>query len=120
VEYKIREIKNNEFSLLENFLYEAIFIPKGILAPSKEIIKQPELQLYIANFGEKDSDIGLVAEVEGRIIGAVWARIMDDFGHIDDKTPSLAISLYEDFRNYGIGTALMDKILIKLKKKGFK
>jgi len=37
----------------------------------------------------------LVAEIKEKIVGAVWARIMDDYGHIDDETPSFAISLYE-------------------------
>ena len=40
---------------------------------------------------------------------------MDDYGHIDDYTPSLAISVLPDFRNMGIGTALMIKILDELK-----
>ena len=31
------------------------------------------------------------------IVGAVWSRIMKDYGHIGDDTPSLAISLYQEF-----------------------
>lgn len=31
-------------------------------------------------------------------IGAVWTRIMDDYGHVDDDTPSFAISLYKEYR----------------------
>lgn len=52
------------------------------------------------------------------IIGAVWARIMNDYGHVDDKTPSLAISLYKDHRHQGIGTALMNAMLGLLRVKG--
>ena len=47
-------------------------------------------------------------------------RIMDDYGHIDDETPSFAISLYEEYRNMGIGTALMRDMLELLKNKGYK
>ena len=47
-------------------------------------------------------------------------RIMDDYGHIDDETPSFAISLYEEYRNLGIGTALMRNMLELLKNKGYK
>ena len=46
---------------------------------------------------------------------AVWVRIMNDYGHIDDETPSLAISLYKKYRGFGIGTAMMKEILTLLK-----
>ena len=52
-------------------------------------------------------------------MGAVWSRIMEDYGHIDDETPSLAISLYKEYRGHGIGTQLMKGILSLLKEDGF-
>ena len=55
-----------------------------------------------------------------KIVGAVWVRIMNDYGHIDNEMPSFAISLYEEYRNMGIGTALMRDMLELLKKKGYK
>ena len=58
--------------------------------------------------------------MKGKIIGAVWVRIMNDYGHIDNETPSLAISLYNEYRHLGIGTALMKAILQLLKEKGYK
>ncbi len=119
MDYKIREIRKNEYSILFDFLYEAIFIPEGMDKPPKSIIEQPELQVYIEDFGKKD-DWCLVAEIKEKIVGAVWVRIMDDYGHIDDETPSFAISLYEEYRNMGIGTALMRDMLELLKNKGYK
>lgn len=120
MDYKIRRISEEEYSLLENFLYEAIFVPEGMSAPPRSIINQPELQVYITDFGKKDDDIGLVAEVDKKVVGAVWVRIMNDYGHIDNGTPSFAISLYEDYRGLGIGTALMKEMLRILKDKGYK
>lgn len=79
---------------------------RGTPAPPGSIIEQPELQVYIANFGKEKDDIGLVAEVGEKIVGAVWVRIMNDYGHIDDDTPSFAISVYPAYRGFGIGTAL--------------
>ena len=70
--------------------------------------------------GTRIGDYGLVAEVDHQIIGAVWARIMDDYGHIDNETPSLAISLYKEYRGYGIGTELMKRMLALLKYGGYK
>ena len=119
MDYRIREIRENEYCILSEFLYEAIFIPEGTEKPPKSIIEQPELQVYIADFGKSD-DWCLVAEVKEKIVGAVWVRIMNDYGHIDDETPSFAISLYEEYRNMGIGTALMRDMLEFLKNKGYK
>lgn len=119
VHYQIREIRENEYPILSDFLYEAIFIPEGMDKPPKSIIEQPELQVYIADFGKTD-DWCLVAEIEEKIVGAVWVRIMNDYGHIDNETPSFAISLYEQYRRLGIGTALMKAMLQFLKEKGYK
>ena len=117
---KIRKLLEEEVSLLQDFLYEAIFVPEGMPAPPKSIINQPELQVYIANFGKKKDDIGLVAEVDKKVVGAVWVRIMNDYGHIDNDTPSFAISLYKDYRGFGIGTDLMKEMLRILKDRGYK
>ena len=119
VSYRIRKLRQEEIHILDDFLYEAIFIPEGTKAPPKEIIKEPELQVYVADFWEKKDDICYVAEISGKIAGAVWCRIMDDYGHVDEDTPSLAISVLEEFRQCGIGTALMQQMLTALKQQGY-
>lgn len=119
MDYRIREIRQEEYAILDDFLYEAIFIPEGVEEPPNSIIRQSELQVYVSDFGKKD-DHCLVAEVDGEIIGAVWTRIMNDYGHVDDTTPSFAISLYQDFRGQGIGTALMEEMLALLRERGYK
>lgn len=118
--YRIRELVKEEYRLLEDFLYEAIFVPEGIPAPPKSIIRLPELQVYIKDFGKGKDDIALVAEVGTMAVGAVWARVMDDYGHIDNETPSLATSLYKEYRGTGIGTALIKEMLAVLKKRGYR
>lgn len=118
--YKIREIEKTEISLLDDFLYEAIFIPKGVTPPPKDIIEDEELQIYVKDFGKYKDDICFVAEVEGRVVGAVWLRVIDDYGHIYDDTPSLSISVYKGYRNLGIGKALIKNVLEELKKRGYK
>ncbi len=119
MDYKIREIRESEYPILSDFLYEAIFVPEGIEKPLKSIIQQSELQVYIADFGKAD-DYCFVAEMEEKIVGAVWVRIMNDYGHINNETPSFAISLYEEYRHLGIGSALMRAMLQFLKDKGYK
>ena len=113
--YIIRKLRQEEVKCLDTFLYEAIFIPEGVEAPPMEIINQPELQLYVDGFGTRKGDICFVAESDGLIVGAVWVRIMNDYGHIDYETPSFAISLLKEYRGNGIGTELMKRMLAELK-----
>lgn len=116
----IRELESSEFKLLRDFLYEAIFIPEGVKPPAKEIVERPELRIYYEDFGSGSADHCLAAEIDGRVVGAVWTRIIDDYGHVDDETPSFAISLYEDYRGRGIGTQLMVEMLELLKQRGYR
>ena len=109
--YIIREMRSEEYSLLSDFLYEAIYIPDGIEPPPKSVIESPELQEYIINFGNRKHDKALVAEIKGKVVGAIWVRIMNDYGHIDDDTPSLAMSVYRKYRGVGIGTLLLKQLL---------
>ena len=120
MDYTIRKIKETEYPLLKDFLYEAIFLPDGIEAPPKSIVEISELQVYISGFGSDPHDIALIAEVENKAIGAVWVRIMNDYGHIDDETPSFAISLYREYRGLGIGTEMMKAMLAILKDRGYR
>lgn len=120
MKYTIREMTAQEYPLLDDFLYEAIFVPEGVEPPSKSIITAPELQIYVKDFGTSKDDFSLVAEVENKIIDAVWVRIMNDYGHIDDKTPSLAISLYKKYRGQGIGRSLIKEMLSLLQAHGYK
>ena len=115
-----RELREDETELLKDFLYEAIFIPEGVDPPDREIIRLPELKIYYEDFGTGRADHCIVAEVDGKVIGAVWTRIMNDYGHVDDDTPSFAISLYSEYRGQGIGTRMMKAMLALLSEKGFK
>lgn len=116
---EFRYLRLDEKELLKDFLYEAIFIPDGVEPPVREIIEQPELKLYYEGFGTGRADYCIVADDEGKVVGAVWTRIMNDYGHIDDETPSFAISLYKEYRGQGIGTKLMEEMLDFLKEKGY-
>ena len=118
--YVIRSLRKSETELLKDFLYEAIYNPEGAEPPEKDIVEKPELRVYIDDFGSRKSDNCLVAEFGGKVIGAVWTRIMNDYGHVDDDTPSFAISLYKEYRGQGIGSQLMVKRLELLKWQGFK
>ena len=115
----IRNIKTEEYPLLKDYLYDAILIPQGVKPPDKSIINNEDLQVYIKDFGNKKDDICFLAEMDHDIVGAVWIRIMNDYGHIDDQTPSLAISVKKEYRGLGIGTKLMETMLVSVKHHGY-
>ena len=116
----IRKLMAEESALLKDFLYEAIFIPEGVEAPPRDIVERPELRIYYDDFGTGPADHCLVAETDGRVVGAVWTRIMHDYGCVDDETPSFAISLLPEYRGQGIGTRLMREMLSLLKEHGYR
>lgn len=105
---------------LKSFYMRLYLCQRECLHRLNPLLIQPELKVYITDFGKKQDDIGLVAEVDKEAVGAVWVRIMNDYGHIDNETPSFAISVHEDYRGLGIGTALMKEMLRILNEKGYK
>lgn len=115
----IREMEPSERHLLGDFLYEAIYIPEGVKPPPKSVVDLPMLRVYVEGFGTLPGDHCLVAEADGQVVGAAWSRIVDDYGHIDNATPSLAISLMPEYRGQRIGPRLMRAMFSLLQEKGF-
>ena len=119
----IREILPEELGILDEMLYEAIFKPEGCAPFPRDVIQIPEIKVYIDGFGSRKDDFCLVADLNGRIIGAVWIRILageiKGYGNVDDQTPEFAISLLKEYRNRGIGTLLMQRMIEYLKNRGY-
>jgi len=122
--FTIREIKETELNILEMMLYEAIYQPVGSEPLPRDVIKTPEISVYIDDFLKKKDDYCLVVDFEGIIVGAAWVRILageiKGYGNIDDKTPEFAISLIKEYRNQGIGTSLMKRMIEYLKENRYK
>lgn len=120
-EYEIRDLRSDEYPLLEEFLYEAIFVPADFEGevPRAIIYDDPMCRAAFEDFGSREDDIALVATLGDNPIGACWVRTTNEYGHIDDRTPSFSISLYEPYRGNGIGAALMTAMLEELTRRGF-
>jgi ribosomal protein S18 acetylase RimI-like enzyme len=119
IDAKIRVMEESDYPCLPEFCHQAIFIPEGVEPPPGSIVDEPEIFMYIKDFGTARGDLGAVAEQNGRIIGAAWTRIIPAYGHVDSETPELAISLLPAFRGYGIGTKLMKKLFAVLRDNGY-
>ncbi len=116
----VRPLKQSDLPLMLDCLYEAVYTPEGSERPPRSVLDIPEMQVYTAGFGTEKTDCGFAAEKNGRAIGAVWARIMNDYGHLDDETPSIALALLPGNRGKGTGSALLRTLLEKLKADGWK
>lgn len=120
----IREIRKNEIGKLKNMLYEAIYQPDELNPIPRSVVNLPEINAYIKDFGEQQHDYCFVADLNGEIIGAVWVRVISGtikgYGYIDDETPEFALSLFKEYRNKGIGTELMKRMIEYLQEKGYK
>ncbi len=111
----------SEWPLLGDFLYEAIYVPEGYAetVPRAVIDEDPKCRAAYIGFGTRPDDRAVVATANGEVVGACWVRTTDEYGHIDDQTPSFSISLYKPYRGLGLGTAMLDALLEELRDVGY-
>ena len=119
----IRKMLSEEYFLMEGLMYEAVYQPDPSNPYPKDIIYLPQVRIYWDNWGAEKDDHCLVSFVENKIAGAVWVRTFQGefrgYGYIDGQTPELAIAIFEEYRNKGIGTQLMNYMIELLQAKGY-
>lgn len=74
MDYLIRELKESEYPLLEEFLYQAIFQRDEKNPIPRSELTKPRINSYIRDFGKYEDDFCLCAEVDRKVVGAVWVR----------------------------------------------
>ena len=118
-----REMRADEYCMLKEFTYQAVFQRDRNNHVSRTVLDDPNILMYYEDFGKPDDNC-LVIEADNKVIGAVWTRILSGsvrgFGNIDEHTPEFGISLFEEYRGKGLGTKLMKNMLELLKQKGYK
>lgn len=115
---KIREMRPEEFGLLDEFLYQTIFTAPGEPRPPRSIAAEPALRAYIEGFGRPD-DTAVCAGENGAVVGAAWARLMRGYGFVDEMIPELAVSVLPEYRGRGIGTVLLAALIDRCDALGF-
>ncbi|MEA2091922.1 MAG: GNAT family N-acetyltransferase [Campylobacterota bacterium] len=77
----------------------------------------PQLNIYDRYYGLSSKDLGLYALYEHTIAGAVWIRLLraEDGanGFVDANTPVLNIAVKPEFRGKGIGSAMLEQLLLE-------
>ena len=110
----IRELTRADVPFLREMLLAALFWrPKRRRYPLRPLLLLPQLAIFHRGWG-RPGDTGLIAEEDGRPIGAVWYRFFTTEAHgegwIEPETPELAVAVVADRRGEGIGRRLMEAI----------
>jgi ribosomal protein S18 acetylase RimI-like enzyme len=86
-------------------------------ALGKTLEELPELRVREAQYGLSRRDLGLYALAGHEVAGAAWIRLLDAADHvpgvIDEQTPLLTIGVKPQFRNCGVGSAMMEQLLVE-------
>ncbi len=119
----IRKILPEEYPFMEDIMYETIYHPDPENPYLRDVIYLPQVRVYWNNWGKGKDDRCLVAIVDNKIVGAVWIRTFQGeikgCGYIDMQTPEIAIALFEKYRNKGIGTQMMEQMIVWMKSEGY-
>lgn len=100
----------------------AFWQPDVFTLDPEAAMQVPEIARYIESFFERDGDVALIAEIDGRGAGAAWQRLFapdaPGYGYVDDTTPEVALAVVDDARGRGIGTALMGALIERARSDG--
>jgi GNAT superfamily N-acetyltransferase len=120
---QLRELGPDDTGFLGEMLYEALFwTPRKERLPVELVLAHPQVSIFHEGWG-RPGDAGLVAEVDGAAVGAVWYRLFTQDVHgegfVDERTPELAIAVVEGRRGEGIGRALLEAMADRARTDGF-
>jgi ribosomal protein S18 acetylase RimI-like enzyme len=106
-------LRSSEQKIVTDMLHYAMRLDEV----NKTLGDIPKLAIYEAFYGFTSKDLGLYALVDNQLAGAVWIRRLNadqgSNGYIDDNTPILNIAILPEYRGQGIGSAMMEQLLIE-------
>ena len=111
---EIRPIEVGDTEFLWEMVYWAAHVDEDDGVSRDDIRSDPDLIGHVDDWG-RDGDIGLVAHVDDRLVGAAWLRLMvpgiSDFSvFVDEHTPELVIAISPDALGRGIGSLLLREL----------
>lgn len=100
-----------DMPFLWEMLYQALHVPPGQPRFPREILEQPEISQYLADWGCPD-DFAWIARSEAQPVGAAWFRLLKQgYGFVDELTPELTVAVLPAYRGSGIGSKLLATLI---------
>lgn len=111
---EFRRANDADRDFLAHMIVQASFRP-GSIPRFEDAVRAPHVVPWIDGW-MRDGDIGIVA-VDDVALGASWCRRFSGHepglsGFVDGETPVLAIAVAADQRGRGIGTALLEQLVV--------
>ncbi|MEM7455094.1 MAG: GNAT family N-acetyltransferase [Planctomycetota bacterium] len=119
---KFRSLTPDDQEQLWDWLHIALWDPPPAGLRPREVLDEPGVRIYAEDWG-REGDIGVVAVLDGRDIGACWTRLLPDgvgLASVDDKTLQLGIALVPEQQRKGFGTPMMMAALSAAASAGFR
>ena len=120
----IRPATVEDADFLKKMLYEAAaWNPDWPREQVIEALADPRVEEFHRDWG-RESDAGVIAELEGEPVGAAWYRLFTadapGYGFVDEETPELGIAVVPLHRRKGIGETLLRALISTARQRGFK
>ncbi len=113
MEHELYFLRSSEQYLTKELLAYAARLDET----GEHLDRYPLLEQYERNYGSYSGDIGVYMIVDNKVAGGAWVRLLaNGYGHIDHDTPELILAVKPEFRNQGIGSAIMKQLFIEVSK----
>lgn len=119
---RLRPAVTADATFLEQMLAEAVnWDPARAALSIDEIRSAPELAHYVAGW-RRPTDVGVVAEIDGQMVGAAWLRFFTrderGYGFVESAIPEVSIGVVAEHRGEGIGRRLLDELAAAARQRG--
>ena len=119
----IQPLVGEDVAVVKWVLYLAVAWNDDQAIPEPDVVVQhPEVARYHHDWG-RPGDFGVKAVVDGRVIGAAFARLFTEadhgYGYVDEQTPELGVAVDRSMRGRGLGRVLMEQLAAAARTAGF-
>ena len=111
-----RKYNDGDYQFLREMLFEAVFWSRkdDERPPLEEGLSYDYTKHTLVDFGSREGDIAVIAEIDGNKAGAAFIRYWNDNtnirGYISEDIPVLVIGVVKNYRRQGVGDMLIESI----------
>lgn len=117
----VRPLVASDQDKLWYWLHVALWDPPPAGLRPIEVLQSPAVRVYAEDWG-RESDVGVVARVNGVDVGACWMRLLPSgvgLAFVDERTPQLGIALEPKHQQRGHGHPLLQAALSAARSAGY-